>query len=81
VKTEWSQGRKNLRQINDKGRRLAQKTKEVTNEAFAVIDEDFSVLYDLNARAKRRRDKDIMPVKLCEKKEKKEKANVRNVVL
>ena len=63
------------------GRRLAQKTKEVTNEAFAVIDEDFSSLYDLNARAKSRRERDMIPVKLCERREKKEKANIRNVVL
>jgi nitrogenase subunit NifH len=63
------------------GRRLAQKIKEVTNEVFAVIDGDFSSLYDLNARAKSRRDKDMMPVKLCERREKKEKANIKNVVL
>ena len=63
------------------GRRLAQKIKEDTNEAFAVMDEDFSVLYDLNARAKSRRESDMIPVKLCERREKKEKVNIRNVVL
>jgi hypothetical protein len=72
---------KNLKNTNDIGRRLAHKTKEVTNEAFAVIDEDFSSLYDLNARANNRRERDIIPVKLCERKEKKEKANIKNVVL
>ena len=35
----------------------------------------------MNARAKRRRENDMMPVKLCERREKKEKASIRNVVL
>jgi hypothetical protein len=49
--------------MKEKGKRLAQKINEVTNEIFAVIDGNFSSLYDLNARVKIRRENDMIPVK------------------
>ena len=67
--------------MKDRGRRLAQKINVITSETFAVIGEDFSPLYDLNARARSRRENDMIPVKLCERREKKEKANIKNLVL
>jgi hypothetical protein len=49
--------------MKEKGRRLAHKIKEVTNEIFAALDGNFSPPYDLNARAKRRREKEMIPVR------------------
>jgi hypothetical protein len=49
--------------MKEKGKRLAQKTNEITNEIFAVIDGNFSSRYDLNAKVKIRRENDMIPVK------------------
>ena len=68
--------------MKDRGRRLAQKMNAITSEKFAVIGEAFfSLLYDLNVRAKKRREKDMIPVKECERNEKKDKATIKNLVL
>lgn len=81
VKAVLVDGRKNLKKMKEMGRRQVQRMKEVMSEAFAVLNGGFSSLYDLNARDKKRSENDMMPVKLCERKEKKEKVNIKNLVL
>ena len=60
---------------------LALKRNEIISKAFAVTGEDVSLLYDLKARASRRRPKDMIPVKECERKEKKDEVTIKYLAL
>jgi len=68
--------------MKDSGRRLTQTRNETIKEIFGVTDGDlFSLSYALNAMAKSRREKDMIPVRKCERKEKKEKVTIQYAVL
>jgi len=68
--------------MKDIDKRLAQTRNEIINEIFAVVGEGlFSLSYALKATVKMRREKDMIPVRKCERKEKKEKVTIQYTVL
>ena len=55
---------------------------ETSNEILGVIgDVSFSFLYVLRPMTNRRREKEMIPVKKCDKKEIRENANIKKIVL
>jgi hypothetical protein len=68
--------------MRERGKTLTEKRKEMNSDIFAVMgDLMFSRLYNLTAEANRTIEKAMTPVKEWERREKKEKANIRNVFL
>jgi hypothetical protein len=63
--------------MKDNGRRLADMKNEAISEVLVVDKDPFWLLYALKTTANRRRDKDMIPVRGWERREKKEKITIQ----